>query len=115
MEQVYDTALKRLDEVFFAEENTPEGDEAELLMLLITHYENTYFPITPPDPIEAIKSRMEDMGLKQKHLVGVIGGKSQVSEVLNRKKRLTLEMVRALSEKLKISAEILGNDYPLAD
>jgi HTH-type transcriptional regulator / antitoxin HigA len=114
-EAEYQAALKRLDEVFFAKENTPEGDEAELLVLLIEDYEERHYPIAPPDPIEAIKIRMEDLGMKQKDLVGLIGGKSRVSEVLNRKKRLTVEMIRVLSEKLKISASTLINDYPLAE
>lgn len=114
-EAEYQTALKRLDDVFFADENTPEGDEAEMLMLLIQNYERQHYPISPPDPIEAIKIRMEELNLKQKDMVGLIGGKSRVSEVLNRKKRLTVEMIRLLSEKLKISAATLINDYPLAD
>ena len=114
-EEEYKVALKRLEEIFFAEENTPEGDEAELLVLLIENYEELHYPIGPPDPIEAIKIRMEEMDLKQKDMIGIIGGKSRVSEVLNRKKRLTVEMIRALSEKLGISAATLINDYPLAD
>lgn len=114
-EEEYQIALKRLDEVFFADENTPEGDEAELLMLLIQNYEHQHYPIGPPDPIEAIKIRMEELNLKQKDMVGLMGGKSRVSEILNRKKRLTVEMIRVISEKLKISAATLINDYPLAD
>jgi HTH-type transcriptional regulator / antitoxin HigA len=114
-EAEYQDALKHLDDVFFADENTPEGDEAEMLMLLIQNYERQHYPISPPDPIEAIKIRMEELNLKQKDMVGLIGGKSRVSEVLNRKKRLTVEMIRAISEKLKISAATLINDYPLAD
>ncbi len=111
----YKVALKRLEQIFFAEENTPEGDEAELLILLIENYEQQHYPIGPPDPIEAIKIRMEELDLKQKDMIGILGGKSRVSEVLNRKKRLTVEMIRALSDKLKISAATLINDYPLAD
>lgn len=114
-EQEFQTALKRLDAVFFAEENTPEGDEAEVLMLLIQNYERQHYPISLPDPIEAIKIRMEELNLKQKDMVGIMGGKSRVSEILNRKKRLTVEMIRVLSEKLKISASTLIIDYPLAD
>jgi HTH-type transcriptional regulator/antitoxin HigA len=114
-ENEYKLALQRLEEIFFAEENTPEGDEAEVLVLLIENYEQQHFPIGPPDPIEAIKIRMEELDLKQKDMIGILGGKSRVSEVLNRKKRLTVEMIRALSEKLKISASTLINDYPLAD
>lgn len=111
----YQEALKRLDDIFDANRNTPEGDELELLALLIETYEDEHYPIAPPDPIEAIKIRMEELDMKQKDLVGVIGGKSRVSEVLNRKKRLTLEMIRAISEKLKISATTLNGDYPLIE
>jgi HTH-type transcriptional regulator/antitoxin HigA len=114
-EEDYKEALQRLEQIFFAEENTPESDEAEVLVLLIENYEQQHFPIGPPDPIEAIKIRMEELDLKQKDMIGILGGKSRVSEVLNRKKRLTVEMIRALSEKLKISASTLINDYPLAD
>jgi HTH-type transcriptional regulator / antitoxin HigA len=110
----YQAAMKRLDEIFDAKRGTAEGDELELLALLIETYEDEHYPIEPLDPIEAIKIRMEELDLKQKDLVGVIGGKSRVSEVLNRKKRLTIEMIRALSEKLKISPATLINDYPLA-
>ncbi len=112
-EEDYEKALARLDEIFDAPPNTEEGDEAEILALLIETYEDKYYPISDPDPIEAIKIRMEDMNLKQKDLVGVIGGKSRVSEVLNRKKRLTVEMIRKLEKALNISASVLVNSYQL--
>ncbi len=83
--------------------------------MLIDNYENIHYPIEAPDPIEAIKIRMEEMDSKQKDLVGIIGGKSQVSEVLNRKKRLTLEMIRILTEKLELSASILIKNYQLTN
>ncbi len=114
-ESEYEAALQRLNRVFGSDENTPEGDEAELLVLLIENYEQRHYPIGLPDPIDAIKIRMEDLDLKQKDMIGILGGKSRVSEVLNRKKRLTVEMIRALSEKLGISASTLINDYPLAE
>ena len=113
-EEDYEKALARLDEIFDASPNTKEGDEAEILALLIETYEDKYYPILDPDPIEAIKIRMEDMNLKQKDLVGVIGGKSRVSEVLNKKKRLTVEMIRKLEKTLNISASVLVNSYQLA-
>ena len=113
-EEDYEKALARLDEIFDAPPNTEEGDEAEILALLIETYEDKYYPISDPDPIEAIKIRMEDMNLKQKDLVGVIGGKSRVSEVLNKKKRLTVEMIRKLEKTLNISASVLVNSYQLA-
>lgn len=109
----YDNALKRLEVIFDASPNTKEGDEAEILSLLIENYENQYYPIEAPDPIEAIKIRMEEMNLKQKDLVGIIGGKSRVSEILNRKKRLTVDMIRELERFLNISASVLVNNYQL--
>jgi HTH-type transcriptional regulator/antitoxin HigA len=110
-EQDYQNALDRLSEVFDAPVNSPEGDEAEVLAVLIEHYEDTHYPIDPPDPIDAIKIRMEEMGLKQKDLVGIIGTKSRVSEVLNKKKKLTVEMIRHLERELKLSASILIANY----
>jgi len=109
----YQEALNRLEEIFDAKIGTPESDEADILGLLINEYEKKYYPIDAPDPIEAIKIRMEEMDLKQKDLVGVIGGKSKVSEILNRKKKLTVEMVRSLALRLNLSAQILINDYKL--
>lgn len=112
-ENDYEKALERLEAIFDAPFNSIEGDEAEILSLLIENYENKEYLIEAPDPIEAIKIRMEEMNLKQKDLIGVIGGKSRVSEILNRKKRLTVEMIRALEQKLNISASILVNNYSL--
>lgn len=112
-EKAYNKALTRLKEIFDASVNSKEGDEAEVLSLLIVHYEKNHFPIKAPDPIEAIKIRMEEMNLKQKDLIGVIGGKSRVSEVLNKKKKLTVEMIRELEKKLNISASVLVKNYPL--
>ena len=110
----YETAIHRLEEIFDAAENSKEGDEAEILSLLIENYENQYFPVEAPDPIEAIKIRMEEMNLKQKDLVGIMGGKSRVSEILNRRKRLTVEMIRELEGILNISASLLVSNYKLS-
>ncbi|MGB3183430.1 MAG: transcriptional regulator [Cyclobacteriaceae bacterium] len=112
-EEDYEAALARLEDVFDAAPDTPEGDEAEILSLLIESYEDKHFPIEAPDPVDAIKIRMEEMGLKQKDLVGLIGGKSRVSEILSRKKKLTVEMIRILEQKLKLSASMLVKDYDL--
>lgn len=112
-EAEYDMALERLEEIFDALPDTPEGEEAELLSLLIENYEEEHHRIDPPDPIEAIKIRMEEMDLLQKDLVGVIGTKSLVSDVLNRKRKLSLKMIRSLSEKLNLTAQILIQDYQL--
>ena len=111
----YEKALSRLDQIFDAPINSNEGDEAEILSLLIENYEDKHFSIEAPDPVEAIKIRMEEMNLKQKDLVGVIGGKSRVSEILNKKKRLTVEMIRNLAEKLNLSASILVSNYSLCE
>ena len=109
----YRNALDRLELIFDAPIDTKEGDEAEILSLMIENYENIHYPIEAPDPIEAIKIRMEELNMRQKDLIGIIGGKSRVSEVLNRKKRLTVEMIRDLERKLQISASVLINDYEL--
>lgn len=112
-EEDYRNALKRLEMIFDAPIDSVEGDEAEILSLLIENYENKYYPIEAPDPVEAIKIRMEEMNLKQKDLVGILGGKSAVSEILNKKKKLTLVMIRALELKLHISASLLIKNYQL--
>ena len=112
-EQDYEKALERLDAIFDAAPDTKKGDEAEVLSMLIDNYENIYHPIEAPDPIEAIKIRMEEMNLKQKDLVGIIGGKSRVSEILNKKKRLTVDMIRKLELVLHISASVLVSNYKL--
>lgn len=112
-EHDYEKALERLDVIFDAAPDTKEGDEAEVLSMLIDNYENIYHPIEAPDPIEAIKIRMEEMNLKQKDLVGIIGGKSRVSEILNKKKRLTVDMIRELELVLHISASVLVSNYKL--
>ena len=112
-EKDYQNALERLEVIFDASIDTREGDEAEILSLLIENYENEHYPIEPPDPIEAIKIRMEELNMQQKDLVGIIGGKSRVSEILNRKKRLTVDMIRELERSLQISASVLVNNYQL--
>lgn len=110
-EQDYQNALKRLSEIFEAKADSPEGEELEILSVLIEHYENKHFPIELPDPVEAIKFRMEQMNLKQKDLASLIGFKSRVSEVLNRKRKLNLEMIRKLSRSLNIPTDVLIQDY----
>jgi len=109
----YDMALDRLEVIFDSKPQSMEGQEAELLALLIEEYEERIYPISSPDPIIAIKIRMEEMELKQKDLVGIIGSKGIVSEVLNKKRKLTVNMIRNLSEKLKIAARVLLQDYEL--
>jgi HTH-type transcriptional regulator/antitoxin HigA len=110
----YRKALERLDEIFDSKIGTIESDEADILALLIDEYEKKKYPIEAPDPIEAIKIRMEEMQLKQVDLIDAIGGKSRVSEVLNRKRKLTVEMIRKLTRRLNLSSDILINDYQLS-
>jgi HTH-type transcriptional regulator/antitoxin HigA len=109
----YNLALKRLETIFDAEIGTAESDEADVLGLLVDEYEKKYYPIEAPDPIEAIKIRMEEMQLRQIDLVNEMGGKSRVSEILNRKRKLTVEMIRKLTTRLNLSPELLINDYQL--
>ncbi len=109
----YENALKRLKRIFDAKIGTPESDEADILGLLIDEYEKKHYPIDAPDPIEAIKIRMEEMHLKQVDLVKEIGGKSRVSEILNKRRKLTIEMIRNLTKRLNLSPGLLIKDYHL--
>ena len=109
----YLVALKRFELLFDAPLGTPESDEADILALIIEEFENKNYSIEAPDPIEAIKIRMEEMQLKQIDLVEAIGGKSRVSEILNRKRKLTVEMIRNLTTRLNLSPSVLINDYSL--
>jgi len=106
-EQDYYSAIKRIEELWGAKKDTPEGDEFDLLATLIESYEMKHYPIAPPDPIDAIKFRMEQMELTNADMVQYLGSQSRVSEILNRKRNLTLKMVRSLYKGLKIPAEIL--------
>jgi len=110
----YQDSLNRLEKIFDAKIGTKESDEADILGLLIDEYEQKHHPIEAPDPIEAIKIRMEEMELKQVDLIPEIGGKSRVSEILNRKRKLTIDMVRNLANKLNLSASLLIKDYQLS-
>ena len=109
----HEVALKRMEEIFDAPIGTEARDEADILGLLIDEYEKEHYPIEAPDPIEAIKIRMEELQLKQIYLVNEIGGKSRVSEILNKKRKLTVEMIRNLASRLNLSAELLVRDYQL--
>ncbi len=110
-EEDYQKALIRLEMIFDAQKGIEQGDELEILSILIDRYENENFPIGMPDPIEAIKFRMEQMGMKQKDLAEIVGFKSRVSEILNKKRKLTLEMIRKLNTTLHIPTEVLVQDY----
>lgn len=106
-EREYDAALARIDQLMDADPETPQGDELELLVTLVELYEKVVHPIDPPDPIEAIKFRMEQLGLKQKDLIPFIGSRSKVSEVLSRRRPLSIAMIRQLHGGLGIPADIL--------
>lgn len=110
-EKDYQQSLKRLDKIFDADPGTKDGDELEILALLIEDYEDKNYPIDPPDPIEAIKFRMEQMGLNQSDLAKIIGHKSRASEILNKKRKLTLSMIRKINKELNISTEVLVKEY----
>ena len=112
-EEDYELALKRVESLMDAEFGTEAFDELEVLTTLIENYEVKHYAIDVPDPIEAIKFRMEQEGLKQKDLVKIFGNKVRVSEVLNKKRRLTLDMIRNINLNLHIPFESLLNKYEL--
>ncbi len=115
-ENDYEKALSRIEQLMDARPGTDEMDELELLTVLVELYEDQHCPITPPDPVEAIKFRMEQLGLTRKDIVPYFGNKSKVSEVLNGKRMLTLSMMRSLNKNLGISADVLlqkpGTGFP---
>jgi HTH-type transcriptional regulator/antitoxin HigA len=107
----YQKALKRLDAIFDSKQGSKDGDELEILGILIDQYENERFPIDLPDPIEAIKFRMEQLGYNQSDLAEIIGLKSRASEILNRKRKLSLDMIRQLHDRLHIPTDVLIQTY----
>lgn len=112
-ERDYDLAIARLEELFHVPAGIPESDEADILITLIEKYESRNHPIELPDPIEAIKIRMEEKGLRNKDLVDEIGSKSRVTEILKKRRPLTVPMIHALSRRLGLSAETLVQPYEL--
>lgn len=106
-EQDYYDSIHRVEELWGAKKDTPQGDELDLLVTLIESYEVKHYPIAPPDPVDAIKFRMEQMGMTKADMVKYLGSQSRVSEVLNRKRKLTLSMVKSLYKGLRIPADIL--------
>lgn len=105
----YEAFLDWVDELFDkkTKSNTPEGEQLHIALLLIKQYEDEYYPVPVPDPIEAIKLKMEEKGLKNKDLVGLIGSKGYISSLLTGKKPLTLEIARIFHQKLGVPAEVL--------
>ena len=112
-EQEYEKSLARLSKIFEADPDRAEGMEAELLVTLIDKYEKEHYPISLPDPIDAIKETMERKSLKDKDLIPAIGSKTTVSLVLNRKRALTIDMIRNLSDFLGLPLEVLIQPYEL--
>ena len=112
-EKDYITTLNQIESLMDAKPNTPQMDELEVLTTLVEAYEAQHYAIDAPDPIEAIKFRMEQEGLKQKDLVPIVGSKSRVSEILNKKRKLTIEMIRKLHKQLNIPIESLFIDYKI--
>ena len=110
-EEDYSQTLSYIESLMDAKQNTPQMDELEVLTTLVEAYEEQHYKIDVPDPIEAIKFRMEQEGLKQKDLVTIVGSKSRVSEIFNRKRKLTIEMIINLHKQLHIHVESLFLDY----
>ena len=106
-EQDYNTSIRRIEVLWGAKKDTPQGDELDLLVTLVESYEMKHYPIAPPDPIDAIKFRMEQMDMTKADLVQYIGSQSRVSEILNGKRKLTLGMIKSLYKGLRIPADIL--------
>lgn len=106
-EAEYQATLRRIRTLWDAEPDTPEADELEVLALIVNQYEEKHYPIEEPDPIEYIKIRMEELGLSQADLVPYMGNKGNVSRVLNRKRALSLEMIRNLHRGLRFPLEVL--------
>lgn len=112
-EAEYEAALSRVDDLMSAQPDTPRFDELELWTHLVEVYESEHFAIDPPDPISAIKFRLDQMGLAPKDLAPLLGSKSKVSEVLNRKRSLSLAMIRNLVTGLGIPVQSLVGEYAL--
>ena len=103
----YEASLAEIERLWGARSGTPEGDRLDILATLVDAYENEHYPMDPPDPIEAIKFRMEQQGLKRKDLAEILGSRTRVTEVLNRRRGLSINMIRRLHEKLGISVDVL--------
>jgi HTH-type transcriptional regulator / antitoxin HigA len=106
-EEDYEAALAEIERLWGADSGTPDGDRLDVLATLTDAYETQHYPMDPPDPVEAIKFRMEQQGLTRKDLEPIIGTRTRVAEILNRKRGLSIEMIRRLHERLGISADVL--------
>ena len=114
-EKDYQTVLEEIERLMDAEPETPAGDRLDVLATLADAWEAKHCPIEEPDPIEAIKHRMEALGMNRKDLEPMIGGRNRVSEVLSRKRPLTIRMIRRLSERMQIPAGVLIRAYEIGD
>jgi HTH-type transcriptional regulator / antitoxin HigA len=103
----YELALAEAEALWGSASGTPDGDQLDVLATLIDAYESQHYPMDPPDPVEAIKFRMEQQGLTRKDLEGIIGSRASVAEVLQRKRGLSIAMIRRLQGELGIPAEVL--------
>lgn len=112
-EKDYDLALGRVNALFEAKPNTNEGDELDILVTLIEKYEQIHYPIPEPDPIEAIKFMMEQIGLTDSDLGVILNSRSRVTEIFKRKRALTIRQIRLLTENLHIPASTLIKEYAL--
>ena len=103
----YEAALAAIERLWGARAGTPQGDRLDILATLVDAYESEHYPMDTPDPIEAIKFRMEQQGLDRKDLAGILGSRTRVAEVLNRRRGLSINMIRRLHDKLGISLDVL--------
>lgn len=107
----YIESLNSIEKLWDAKKNSPEYDKLDVLITLVDAYESKHFPIEYPDPIEALKSVMEDKNMKSVDLGYLIGGRSRATEILNKKRKLTLEMIRKINQNLGIPTDILVKEY----
>jgi HTH-type transcriptional regulator/antitoxin HigA len=114
-EEDYQAALEEIERLMDAQPDTPEGDRLDVLATLVEAWEEKHCPIEEPDPIEAIQHRMEALGMSRKDLETMIGGRNRVSEVLSRKRPLTINMIRRLSEGMHLPADVLIRVYETGD
>lgn len=112
-EEQYTEYLERMNQIFFAEPGTPEFEELELLGLVLDKYESEHYPIEPPSPLEAIKFAMEQRGMDDAELGGILKSRSRVSEIFKGRRKLSLDHIRAINKSLGVPAEILIQDYNL--
>ena len=109
----YKEALQTVESLMNAKIGTPAGDKLDVLVTLIEAYEEKHHPVLPPEPVEAIIHQMESQGLSRNDLIPIFGSRARVSEILNKKRSLSINMIRKLQKNLNISAEILIRPYNL--